>query len=362
MVEARDSVDAGRPVPVRIAVVGAGLIGRRHVELIRASPSSRLAAIVDPDSGAGAIAREAGAPWHRDIDALFASEHPHGVILATPNAVHPPQALRCLQEGVPVLVEKPIATTVVDGLALADEAERRGVPLLVGHHRRHSAVLAAAHEIVMSGQLGRIVAVTATTLLAKPDEYFEAAPWRREAGGGPILINLIHDIDALRMLVGDVATVRAVASNRIRRFPVEETVAVIVEFVNGALGSLVLSDVAAAPLSWELTSGEDPAFPQHDDRDCYAVAGTSGTLGIPTLRLTTAEGPPSWRRPMRRSVARPRASDPLATQLEHFVEVIRGEAHPIVTGRDATESLRVTLAVAESAATGDVVACGPRPS
>ena len=242
---------------------------------------------------------------------------------------------------------------------LSREAEERGVPLLVGHHRRHSPTLAAAREIVASGRLGRIVAATATTLLAKPDEYFEVAAWRREPGGGPILINLIHDIDALRMLVGDVVSVRAVASSGVRGLPVEETVVVAVEFAGGALGSLVLSDAAAAPLSWELTAGEDPAYPRYDDRDAYVLAGTLGTLGIPTMRLTTADGTPSWRRPMLASVDRPSGADPLARQLEHFSSVIRGESEPMVTGRDATESLRVTLAVAHSVATGAAVACGP---
>jgi predicted dehydrogenase len=345
--------------PLRIAVVGAGLIGRRHIDLVLGSPSCHLAAIADPDPGADTIARDAGVARYSDLDALLASHPPDGVILATPNAVHVAQAVRCLEAEVPVLVEKPIATSVADGLRLAVEAERRGVPLLVGHHRRHSPILAAARGVVASGRLGRIVAATATTLVAKPSEYFDAAPWRRASGGGPILINLIHDIDALRMLVGDVASVRAVASNRVRGFPVEETVVVAMEFAGGALGSLVLSDVAAAPLSWELTAGEDPAYPHHDDRDCYVLAGTVGTLGVPTMRLTTADGPPSWWRRMRASVARPGPADPLARQLEHFAAVIRGEAEPLVTAADATESLRVTLAVAESIAIGAVVACGP---
>lgn len=342
-------------------MVGAGLIGRRHIQLVLDSPSCRLLAVVDPDPATDAIARDAGVRRYRRLDEVLASHPPDGVILATPNAAHVPQALRCLQDGVPVLVEKPIATSVADGIRLAADAERRGVPLLVGHHRRHSPILAAARELIMGGRLGRIVAATATTLVAKPDEYFDAAPWRRESGGGPILINLIHDIDVLRMLVGDVVSVRAVASNRVRGLPVEETVVVATEFVNGALGSLVLSDVAAAPLSWELTAGEDPAYPNHDDRDCYVLAGTHGTLGVPTMRLTTSEGQPSWRRQMRTSVARPGRADPLARQLEHFVAVIRGEAEPMVTAADATESLRVTLAVAESVATGAAIACSPTP-
>jgi predicted dehydrogenase len=345
--------------PVRIAVVGAGLIGRRHIQLVRGSPFSSLTAIADPDPGVESFASEAGIRWFRSLDDVLADERPQGVILATPNEMHVPQGLQCIEAGVPVLVEKPIATTVSDGLRLAVAADRDDVPLLVGHHRRHSPLLTSARDVIASGRLGEVVGVLAMTLFAKPDHYFEAAPWRREPGGGPILINLIHDIDALRMLVGEVVNVRAIASKSLRHSAVEESVAVAMEFAGGAVGSLLLSDTAASPFSWEMTAGEDPVYPHYADRDCYVVAGTRGTLTIPSLRLTTADGAPSWHRRMLESVARPAPGKPLARQLEHFCAVIQGNAKPMVDGRDAVESLRVTLAVGESARTGQSVACGP---
>ena len=319
-----------------------------------ACPRAALMAVADPDQGAAVVAQRAGVPHFPSLDDLLATERPDGVILATPNALHLPQALACISAGTPILVEKPIATSVVEGRRMADAAERAGVPLLVGHHRRHSPRFVVARQIVSEGLVGDVVAVTATTLFAKPPEYFEGADWRRLPGGGPILINLIHDVDALRTLVGDVVEVQAATSSAVRRGPVEETVAVTMRFAGGAIGSLILSDVAAAPLS-----GEDPAFPRYGNRDCYVVAGTRGTFGIPTLRLTTSDGEPSWRRRMRSVVASVTPADPLARQLDHFVDVIEHRASPLVSGTDAVESLAVTLAIAEAARTGATVACGP---
>lgn len=353
-----DIVESGAE-RARLAVVGMGLIGRRHAGLIRDSGDADLVAVADPDPGSAAFASGIGVAHYRTLDELLARERPDGVVVATPSDLHVPHALACIAAGVPVLVEKPVATTVEDARHLADAAEAAGVPVLVGHHRRHSPILAAARRVVGSGALGDVVAVVATTLFAKPPAYFDAAPWRRRPGGGPILINLIHDIDALRMLAGEVLEVQAMASDRVRGFDVEDTAAVLLRFASGALGSLILSDAAASPVSWELTAGEDPAFPRHDDRDCYLIAGTRGTLGIPSLRLTTHHGEPSWTRPTHTAAVPVSRVDPLASQLQHFCRVITREVSPHVTVRDATETLRVTLAVSEAARAGRPVPSGP---
>lgn len=344
---------------LRIAVVGVGLIGRRHVELVLRSPGTELIAVVDPDRRAQNFAEAAGVSWYATLDDLFDSDGPDGAVIATPSDLHAAHVLACIEAGVPVLVEKPVATTVEDGMRMAEAAEAHGIPLLVGHHRRHSPILVAAREIIRSGVLGDPVAVVAATLFVKPDDYFDAGPWRRQPGGGPVLINLIHDIDALRMLVGDILAVQAMRSSHVRGFSVEDTVAVALQFAGGALGSMLVSDAAASPLSWELTAGEDPAFPRHDGRDCYAIAGTRGSVGIPTMRLTTYDGEPSWKRPTQTSIVPVRHADPLARQLEHFCAVIRRAAEPEVSGRDALETLRVTLAVEQAARSGHQVACRP---
>ena len=92
-----------------------------------------------------------------------------------------------------------------------------GVPVLVGHHRRHNPRIKAVREMIAKGQIGQLTAVVGLWLLKKPDSYFDVA-WRREPGGGPILINLVHDIDDLRFICGEIVEVQALTSNSARGF------------------------------------------------------------------------------------------------------------------------------------------------
>lgn len=337
---------------LRIAIAGAGVIGRAHRQRIAQRADCVLAAIVDPAPAAAVLAGQAGVPLHAELAAMLRAERPDGVILATPNSLHVSGALACLAAGVPVLVEKPVADSLDDAQRLAAAAEASGVPVLVGHHRRYSAILERSRELIASGALGRLVAITASATFHKPDDYFEAAPWRRQAGGGPILINLVHEIDNLRSLAGEIVEVQALASNAARGFEVEDTVAIGLRFANGALGTFMLSDAAASPRSWEQTSGENQAYDHHADQDCYVIAGTRGSLQVPTLRQYRYDGVASWWTPLQRSMTSLPDVDPLARQLEHFCAVLRREAEPLVTVRDAARTLAVTLAVAEAARSG----------
>jgi predicted dehydrogenase len=339
--------------PVRIAVAGAGLIGQRHIEEIDASSAAQLAAIVDPSPAAREVADKFGVPLYASLAELFEADRPDGVILATPNQLHVDGGLECVTAGVPVIVEKPIGDTVEGATRLVEAAEAAGVPLLTGHHRNYSPIMAKAREIVQGGILGSIVAVVGTALFYKPDDYFDVGGgWRRQPGGGPILLNLIHEVNNLQSLVGDVVRVQAATSNATRGFEVEDTAAMVVTFANGALGTFLLSDAAASPRSWEQTSMENTSYATYPDEDCYHLAGTRGSLSVPTMRLRVYEGERSWWQPFETSTVEVERSDPLASQIEHFAAVIRGGVEPICSGRDGLKTLQVVDAVVESARTG----------
>lgn len=341
---------------VGIAVAGAGLIGRRHLEEVDACPATRVAAVVDPGPAGPELAQRYGVPHHASLAELFADGLPDGVVLATPNRLHVEGGLACVAAGVPVLVEKPLGDTVAAAERLVEAGEAAGVPVLTGHHRTYSPIMAAARETVASGRLGRVVAVTGTALFCKPDDYFEAGDgWRRRPGGGPVLLNLIHEVHALASLVGRIVRVQAVTSAATRGFPVEDTAAMVLTFAGGALGTFVLSDTAASARSWEQTSRENAAYATAEDEDCYHVAGTHGSLSVPTMRLRFYEGNRSWWEPFSTGTVPVERSDPLAHQVAHFAEVIRGRAEPLCSGRDGLDALRVVAAVLESARTGRAV-------
>jgi predicted dehydrogenase len=342
---------------VRIAVAGAGLIGLRHIEEIRNNGGTALAAIVDVSPKAADVASEAGVPLFASLAELFAQDKPDGVIIATPNQLHASQALACVEARVPALLEKPVTDNLADGIKLCEAAQSAGVKLLVGHHRRHSPILHKACEVVASGVLGPIVGVIGSAAFYKPDDYFDEAPWRRQPGGGPILINMIHEIGNLRAMVGEIVAVQAFASNATRCFEVEDTVAINLRFANGALGSFLLSDTAASAKSWEQTSQENKSYATYPDEDCYVIIGTSGSLAVPTMRLRryARKEDRSWWKPFGTTVVEMQRKDPLAEQIEHFAAVIRGEAEPLVTARDGLENLRVTEAISEAARSGRIV-------
>ncbi|MEO8136619.1 MAG: Gfo/Idh/MocA family oxidoreductase [Betaproteobacteria bacterium] len=341
----------------RIAVAGAGYIGLAHMGVAQSSSTCMLAAVVDPAPAAVAVAERAGVPLYKSLAELFAANCADGVILATPNQLHVEHALACIEAGIPMLLEKPIAPTVAEGERLVRVAGDKNARILIGHHRAHSPIMAKAKKVIEDGVLGRLVAVMGSATFFKPDHYFADAPWRREIGAGPILLNMIHEVHNLRMLCGDIVAVQAFASHAVREFPVEDTVAINLRFANGALGTFMLSDTAACPRSWEQTSQENKAYPTYDDEDCYVIAGTNGSLSVPTMRLKTYPGDEdrSWWKPFEVGVVGMVRDDPLKHQLEHFGAVVRGEAEPLVSARDGLKNLRITEAIVEAAKSGRTI-------
>ena len=338
-------------------MAGAGYIGLAHIQALRASPTCSLAAIVDPSPAAQKAAADAGAPLFASIDELIRKSPPDGIVLATPNQLHVPQALQCIEAELATLVEKPLAATVAEGEKLVRAVAIQHARVLIGHHRAHSPIMAKAKEVVDSGVLGRVVAIMGSATFFKPDHYFDDGPWRRQPGGGPILINMIHEVHNLRMLCGEIVAVQTIASHAVRNLPVEDTVAMSLQFANGALGSFMLSDTAACPRSWEQTSQENKAYPTYEDEDCYVIAGTNGSLSVPTMRLKTYARPEdrSWWKPFQVGRVEITREDPIALQMEHFGAVARGEVEPLVSARDGLANLRVTEAITEAARTGGIV-------
>ncbi|MBX2835223.1 MAG: Gfo/Idh/MocA family oxidoreductase [Gammaproteobacteria bacterium] len=338
---------------VQIAVVGAGLVGSRHIESIGACSSASLACIVEPSSNGYALAAELSVPHFDTLDQMIKTSAPDGVILATPNELHVEMALACLQAGIPTLVEKPLATDLSGAQQIVDASKDSGVPVLTGHHRRHNPLIAKAKNIIQDGQLGSITTVQATTWFHKHDDYFNVE-WRTKPGAGPIYINLIHDIDLLRYLCGDIASVHAVESNRIRGYEVEDTAVILLTFQGGALGTISVSDTTVAPWSWELTAKENPVYPA-TDQICYQIGGTAASLSLPNLSLWTHPHERSWWSPISETKIPVDSQDPLVRQVEHLVQVIRKEAQPVVTALDGYKNQAVLEAIKQSAVDGKTI-------
>ena len=338
--------------PVRIAVIGAGLIGRTHIEVLRSgNPDYTLAAVADPAPAAAEEAKKLGYPIFASIEEMLDKAKPDGAIVAVPNQMHVTVGKACIARKIPIIIEKPIADDVASALDLVEAAEKAGVATMVGHHRRHNPIMRKAAEIIAGGGIGRVVAVNGLWLSHKPEPYFNVT-WRKEPGGGPVLINAIHDIDCLRMLCGDIETVNAATGNAIRKFDVEDTAAAVLQFKSGALGTLLVSDTVSTPFTWEWGSRENPNRP-HEPENCFLVAGTQGSLSVPTLQHRWHKpGEESWDNPLLQMRVPFWPADAYHEQMRNFCGVIRGTEKPVLSGRDGTNTLATTLAITESARRG----------
>lgn len=338
---------------IKIAVIGVGLGGKIHIKRIKDNPLTALDSVIAPDREANhEFARNENVPLFHSIEECLAKRKPDGIIIASPNYAHKDHTIACINAGIPALLEKPVTSVLAEGVELIELVNKKNAAVLVGHHRAHNPILKAARNLIDQGRLGRLVSVMGSAQFYKPDHYFEDGPWRKVKGGGPILINLIHEIDNLRRLVGEISAVQAIASNNIRGFEVEDTVVVNIVFKNGVLGTFTLSDTAATARSWEQTTKENPGYPSYQDEDCYLIAGTSGSIAIPTMRFKYyADGiTPSWWSPFAEEIIEVKREDPIDKQLQHFVEMIRGNISPLVTVEDGYRNLLITDAIIRSAA------------
>jgi predicted dehydrogenase len=346
---------------VRLGLIGMGLIGTPHAKTLQRVADCELVAVADIDTRHAETAASLGVRYYPDYEEMIGAERLQGVIIATPNRLHAPMGIACAEKGLHLFVEKPIAAEISDADRLVEAARRNSVHILVGHQRRFNTRVERARELVRGGDLGTLVGATVTWALLKPPEYFEGAlAWRKHRGGGPILINLIHEIDTLRYICGEVEEVFAITSNRVRNFAVEDTAAVTLRFVGGAVGTAFVSDCTPSRSAYEATTGENPSIP-YEYGTCYQFFGTQASLRFPELKRLFYVDPAKrgWHHPIaEQGVGALRNDDPYAKEFGHFARVIRGEEPPRISGEDGRRTLEVTLAIQRSGECGQPVRLG----
>ena len=326
----------------KIAIIGAGVMGKKHAQTIQEHPQTQLAAICDPFSDA--LAQEYHVPNFKDLDDLLAQIQPDGVIIANPNRFHVTTAIQCMRAGIPCLLEKPLALNTEEALYLIEQQQQYQIPILVGHHRRHNKIIQQAYDIIQRGTLGKINTFNALWTVYKPDTYFDIE-WHRKAGAGVLAINLVHDLDLMRYLNGEIESVQAMTSYQNRQLDVEDTISILVRFKNGALGSLMASDAAVSPWGWDQNSEENKtSFATSPDQNCYFISGTEGALSIPNLESWNypAETAKSWATQLIKARVEPNKQENVyISQLSHFLEVIDGKVEPLSSPKDAIKNIQL---------------------
>ena len=310
---------------MRIGILGGGGISDTHARAARAIDGVEVVAVHGKNKDkAAALATSAGAVAYGDLEAFLA--HPMDMVaIGSPSGVHAEQAIAAIRRGLHVLVEKPldISTAKID--AVIDEADRAGVKVGVFFQDRLTPDLVAMKTAIDAGQIGTPVCAAGRVKWYRPPEYYANTPWRgtRDLDGGGVLMNqAIHTIDALLWLCGPVTRVSARVATRLHTIDVEDTAAALFEFASGGFGVLEASTAAF------------PGLPRRIE-----VTGTQGTL-------------------VHEQDARPAlVADATGHQriIEDFLTAIRTNGTPACDAREGRRSVALIEAIYESARTGGPV-------
>jgi predicted dehydrogenase len=294
---------------LRVGVIGVNGIGQAHLWSLLQSDRSRVGAVcdIDPERAEKAAAQHT-VPGFTDAEAMFADDSVDAVVVATPAGTHGAIVRDALDAGLHVYCEKPITPTSDEGYALARHAHDAGRTLQVGFQFRFHTGYAAARESVPEiAPLARIN-LTATNWF-RAQAYFASSPWRSSwsmAGGGVLMNQAIHQIDAMIATAGMPARVRAQVRCKRHRVAVEDDAVALLEWSDGATGVLVAS--LGDPAGYErleffgergaviLEDGYDVRVTAHDDAQhlCDNCPDEFPELTHEWRRLDVARAPSEW--------------------------------------------------------------------
>ncbi len=301
---------------LRVAVIGAGVMGKYHANVFAALPHADLVALVDPHEGRR---REALASYacavYPSVEALLAAERIDAASIAAPTSLHYSLTRTLLEAGVHVLVEKPVATDVAQGLELAEISRRHGLVLQVGHITRFYRAVQLLNDQVSCPYL---------------IEARRLTPYARIKDVGVILDLMIHDIDIVLRIVAAPIREVSVAGQVLNGSSFEDVAAAQIVFDNGCIARFLASRVAP-----DAERSLVVAEPHQTFRLDFA---NEPRAEIAIYRPLHGEGESSHVQMERRVV---HEDNPLQKELEHFLARIRKSAEPIGTLEDDLRSLEL---------------------
>lgn len=282
----------------KAAVIGCGDVSTVHFEAISKLEGCELVAVCDPDPGRLAAAAETyGVRGFTDHLGLLEELRPDVVHICTPHNQHASLAIDCLERGVNVIVEKPLAHTRAEGRRLAEAAERSSAKIAVCFQNRYNATSQAMQALLATGELGRIIGASATVMWQRDAGYYLNRPWRGswQGGGGGLLMNqAIHTVDLLQWLVGDVASVSGNASTRFlgETIEVEDTAEFVARHVSGVRSVFyaTLANAINAPVTLDVVTEKATLSLRGD----LTVTYSDGRVEVVRERQSASDGRAYW--------------------------------------------------------------------
>ena len=336
----------------QFGIVGCGGAALSVTEALAESSSAQLGKVYDLDLN---LARDIGAryqvPFAENLDELLADPAIDVVYIAAPHDQLYPIARATLMANKHALVEKPMALTLPNIDELIELSANNGSKLGVFYELRHTTPYQQARDLIQSGALGKVVGVRIQTLIDKPLAYWQQGYtgrssnlWRAQkvrAGGGVVLMNTSHQLDAIRYITGlEVVAVTAQIATLTAPVEVEDMASATLVFDNGAIGSLLAS--AHAP-------GAMPGCDEHFD-----IIGTDGQMKVPDpygdgslqiyLRLGRSDIPKE-----RWYTLPTKPTSVFKEAIEAFVLAVQQNEPVPTSGHDARQALAIVLAIYQAA-------------
>ncbi len=321
----------------RVALIGAGNIGRVHARHWNALPGAEIVGVLDPHEDA---ARAAG-PSFTDWDTLLSQAKPDIIDICTPTPLHRKYVEKAAAAGKAIFVEKPMACTLADCDAMIQAVERAGVPAMSGHVARYFPEYAAAKRLVDTGAVGTPAAIRTARQSGFPQPAWYGDPAQ---SGGVVLDLILHDFDWLRWTFGPVSRVYAKGLCGRAEFVGRLDYALVtLRFVSGAVAHVTGSWAHPGGFRTTLEIAGDAGLIEHDSARSAPLAvslragsGTGGGVAVPESPMAERE-------------------DPYYLEIAAFVSALENNQPPPVTLQDARNATEIALAALQSVDTGKVV-------
>lgn len=341
------------PIPLSVGVAGFGFWGTKLARNIAEASATRLVAVCDPsvDRREAAAAQYPGASTVAGIEDLLGLEELDAVVLATPEATHHANAVAALRRGKHVLVEKPLALSVVDCAEMEELAAMRGLTLMVGHTFLYSAPVRLLRRLVGSGELGSVLYCYAQRLNLGAIRSDVSAMWDLAP----------HDLSILLHVLDLAPTMVSAQQFSLIGEPVEDVAMVSMVFPGGAVGHVHVSRLDPRKVRQLVVVG-DRKMAVYDDLDpdmpvkVYDKGVISADTG-PQALLSDAGFAHHHFELRSGDVVAPKVSgrEPLREEIEHFAHCIATRETPLTDGRNG----RSVVAVLEAAQASSVMGGQP---
>jgi UDP-N-acetylglucosamine 3-dehydrogenase len=323
---------------LKVAVIGVGAMGRNHARVYSELPGVELVGVSDvKEETMQAVAKRYGTFSYVDYVRMLDELQPDAVSIAVPTAEHRAVALRVIEHGIHLLVEKPIAASVTEGRDIIAAAQQAGVRLMVGHIERFNPAVIELKKRLAAGELGRMFQIDAR----------RQGPFPIRVNDVGVVIDLaVHDLDVMRYISGaEVTRVYAETERRVHSQH-EDLLTGLIRFADGTVGTLTINWLTPTKIRELYVTGERGMFRVDyltQDLYFYENATTNGNdwESLHVLR-GVSEG-----RMVRHVVAK---KEPLRAELETFVAMVQGTgvALAAVTGTDGLKALELAQALVMS--------------